>query len=84
MTNRDIPLVVDVLPRMGNGVAIVALAIAVMDDFHAATDDITAHDGVAPDLNPHDGQVGRVDGHCRVLRREIHGSLHAERVAEHQ
>ena len=84
MAYRDIALVVDALPGMGDGVAIVEASPAVVDDLHPPTDDIAAHDGVTAHFNPHNGQVGRVDDHRGIVGREIGVGLRAERKALHQ
>ena len=71
MPQGNIPIIVNVLARMGKGIGIIEAAITVIDDFHAALDALVAHDGVTAYLNPDDGQVGRVQFHADVIGREI-------------
>ena len=73
------PLVVDTLPRVGRCVGIVEVPLAVVDDLHAGFDALRPHDGIAAYLNPHNGQVGRVEPHLRVVRREVARRLGATR-----
>ena len=78
----DIALVVDALTRVTQRVGIVEPALAVVDDLHAGADAVVATNLLTIHLNPHDGQVGRVQAHASVVGREILRPLVARQQRE--
>ena len=56
---------------MGHRIGIIEVALTVIDDFHVSRNALKAVNRHTVHLNPHDGQVGRVQRHISVVGREI-------------